>query len=158
MSRRKREAPLSGRLRSKASRPLDVQHRFLVRVLQIPAVREMWHDSAAEDGQVQSVEHERVDLRSVPGSARGAEMRPVLGSVYASSREEFPARQSRHALPRLQAGRVGAALAGGQSRRRASDPNWSSPPWRTVENVGVTWRDMLGLRARVPLRPAIPGA
>ena len=75
------EAPLQGRLRSKASRTLDVQHRFLVRAVQISAVREMWLGSAAEDGQVQSLEDERVDLRSVPGSVRGFKLCAVLGSV-----------------------------------------------------------------------------
>ena len=66
------EAPLQGRLRSKASGTLDVQHRFLVRLVQIPAVREMWLGSTAEDGQVQSLEHEGVDLRSVPGAGAAA--------------------------------------------------------------------------------------
>ena len=83
------EAPLQGRLRSKASRTPDIQHRFLVRVVQISAAREMWLGSAAEDGQVQSLEHERVDLRSVPGS--GINMRALLGSIYSSSRAQFPA-------------------------------------------------------------------
>ena len=50
-------------------RPLRARLRFLVRILQISAVREMWLCSAAEDGQVQSLEHEGVDLRSVPGAA-----------------------------------------------------------------------------------------
>ena len=85
------EAPLQGRLRSKASGTLDVQHRFLVRVVQISAAREMWLGSAAEDGQVQSLENERVDLRSVPGSAQGFEMRAVLGSVSARSGAQLPA-------------------------------------------------------------------
>ena len=85
------EAPLQGRLRSKASRTPDIQHRFLVRVVQISAVRDMWLGSAAEDGQVQSLEHEGMDLRSVPGSGPRFNARVVLGSVYARSRAQRPA-------------------------------------------------------------------
>ena len=50
------------------------------------AVRDMWVDTAAEDGQVQSLEHERVDLRSVPAF----NMRAVLGSINATSHAQCP--------------------------------------------------------------------
>ena len=93
LSGRTKEAALHGRLRSKASGTLDAQHRFLVRVVQISAAREMWLGSAADDGHVQSLEMKEWTCAQCRDQCRGLKCARcsalfMRAAVHGSQRDE----------------------------------------------------------------------